>query len=140
MPARPIAPAALALTALLAGCGPGGALVDVPVSRAAPPPSVVAATKSMLRERLRDPESARFRRIRAWRSAAGDVILCGELNARNGFGGYVGYRSFYARWRGGRLARSYLDSGSASVAAFGCRMAEEEGRIRLLASEAPGSG
>jgi len=40
---------------------------------------------------LRDPDSAKFRDIRV----RGDNV-CGEINAKNGFGAYIGYRPFYA--------------------------------------------
>ncbi|WP_417283756.1 hypothetical protein [Comamonas sp.] len=45
---------------------------------------------------LNDPDSALFRNevIRGpWKAA--DSTLCGELNARNKMGGYVGYKKFY---------------------------------------------
>jgi hypothetical protein len=54
------------------------------------------AMKTALGEALNDPESARFRKIKAmWRDELG-IGVCGELNAKNGFGGYVGYRPFVA--------------------------------------------
>ena len=40
---------------------------------------------------LNDPESAQFRNL----ELAGDAV-CGEVNAKNGFGGYVGFQPFYA--------------------------------------------
>ncbi len=42
-------------------------------------------------ERLYDPESARFRDVQAVRYG-----YCGEVNARNRLGGYVGFRKFWA--------------------------------------------
>lgn len=44
-----------------------------------------------VRERLYDPESARFRGVRAVYAG-----YCGEVNAKNRLGGYVGYREFWA--------------------------------------------
>lgn len=40
---------------------------------------------------LRDPDSAKFRN-----GKLNGAYVCGEINATNGFGGYVGFRSFYA--------------------------------------------
>ena len=40
-------------------------------------------------EKLRDPDSAQFRSIRV-----GDGAACGEVNGKNGFGAYSGYRKF----------------------------------------------
>ncbi|MCR4158836.1 hypothetical protein NUK34_08220 [Kerstersia gyiorum] len=52
---------------------------------------------------LRDPDSAKFRDERfvgPW-MVTDDAILCGELNAKNGMGGYIGYGKFevYDRWK-----------------------------------------
>lgn len=42
-----------------------------------------------VRRMMKDPESAQFRNLEVKRGG-----LCGEVNARNGFGGYVGFREF----------------------------------------------
>lgn len=44
---------------------------------------------------LRDPSSAQFRNEKLVRNAAGSA-LCGYVNGRNAFGGYVGFRQFVA--------------------------------------------
>lgn len=41
---------------------------------------------------LKDPSSAQFQNLRLTSAGA----LCGEVNARNAFGGYVGFRGFVA--------------------------------------------
>ena len=51
-------------------------------------PAVMTA-QAKVREMLRDPESARFRNI----TRHGGVI-CGEVNSKNGFGGYAGFANF----------------------------------------------
>lgn len=48
-----------------------------------------------VRASLVDPESARFRAL-FFNEFNGSQYLCGEVNARNRMGGYVGYRRFYA--------------------------------------------
>lgn len=45
--------------------------------------------QQVVAEMMRDPEATRFRRVYVWNGA-----LCGELNAKNGMGGYVGYQNF----------------------------------------------
>lgn len=47
-------------------------------------------------EKLKDPESARFRNIRSVgpKDDLGEVI-CGEVNAKNEMGGYVGFQTFF---------------------------------------------
>lgn len=53
----------------------------------------VEHAKAVILENLRDPESARFRSIYQ-RSSTQIHNVCGQVNAKNGFGGYVGYRRF----------------------------------------------
>ena len=45
---------------------------------------------------LRDPESARFSSLRAYRQLGGQLVVCGYVNAKNGFGGYTGDEAFIA--------------------------------------------
>jgi hypothetical protein len=56
----------------------------------------MAVYQSAVADTLRDPESARFRHVRVVQDADGSDALCGELNAKNVYGGYVGYAPFYA--------------------------------------------
>lgn len=52
-----------------------------------------------VREQLNDPASATFRH-NPFRSGA--KFYCGRVNAKNRFGGYVGYRIFSVNVRGGK--------------------------------------
>ena len=45
---------------------------------------------------MRDPSSVQFRDLKVGRNTEGGDTLCGELNAKNGYGGYVGFDPFYA--------------------------------------------
>ena len=50
-----------------------------------------SAVKAFIVSTLKDPESARFRNVQVkWEA------VCGEVNAKNSYGGYVGFRRFYA--------------------------------------------
>lgn len=49
--------------------------------------------KRLVTDGLKDPGSAMFRAIRA----VGDDQVCGQVNAKNSFGGYVGYRWFWIK-------------------------------------------
>lgn len=40
-----------------------------------------------------DPDSALFRDVR--QSERHDFVICGEVNAKNRYGGYVGYKKFW---------------------------------------------
>lgn len=53
------------------------------------PPSVDDAAKKAVLAKLKDPDSAQFRNIRA-----ADGWVCGEVNAKNSYGGYTGYSGF----------------------------------------------
>jgi hypothetical protein len=58
----------------------------------------------------RDPESTKFRSMRAYRLSNGDRVFCGESNAKNGFGAYVGYSPFYIRMSGSEVDSMLIDS------------------------------
>jgi hypothetical protein len=51
----------------------------------------------MIQQSLRDSGSAQVRR--SYVRAVGDSmrVVCGEVNAKNGFGGYAGYERFVGR-------------------------------------------
>ena len=46
-----------------------------------------------LRDSMKDPGSVEFRNVRE-SIYQGDAYVCGEVNAKNGFGAYVGYKRF----------------------------------------------
>ena len=56
----------------------------------------VAQAKEVVTKNFKDPEGARFRNLAVYRSNTGSLALCGEVNAKNGFGAFVGYRAFLA--------------------------------------------
>ncbi|RWK85294.1 MAG: hypothetical protein EOR52_27700 [Mesorhizobium sp.] len=54
------------------------------------PPEILDAAVSTIIHKLRDPGSAQFQGLVMARSK----VLCGFVNAKNGFGGYVGFTPF----------------------------------------------
>lgn len=54
-----------------------------------------AETKRAVLMLLNDPRSAQFRRVGYTRFENGAAVICGEVNAKNGFGGYGDYLPFY---------------------------------------------
>lgn len=89
---------ALAVTVSIAGC-----MADIADSKPASlSRSQVANIKATVVRTFFDPESARFRNIRAAdvTLSSGEQIrrVCGEVNGKNRLGGYVGYQ-----WFGGQL-------------------------------------
>jgi hypothetical protein len=59
--------------------------------------------------KLRDPSSAQFRNVHLNKIDSNTV--CGEVNAKNAFGGYAGYMRFAAE-ADGQKWRIMLDDGS----------------------------
>lgn len=57
--------------------------------------SIVVAQR-LVRQRLKDADSARFANTLAVRLPSGSTIVCGHVNARNSFGGYAGDEPFIA--------------------------------------------
>jgi hypothetical protein len=51
----------------------------------------LAEAKAAVVKRLKDPDSARFSDLV---KTGGGYIVCGKVNAKNGFGGYTGAKSF----------------------------------------------
>jgi hypothetical protein len=55
----------------------------------------LAAAQGQVRNTLKDPDSAQFRNVRLLDFNPGRLV-CGEVNAKNGFGAYVGFTPFVA--------------------------------------------
>ncbi|WP_299440255.1 hypothetical protein [uncultured Rhodospira sp.] len=69
---------------------------------------MIAGAKTAVRQKLRDPDSAQFRNIRIVEHTAGKLV-CGEVNARNVFGGYVGFQLFASSGQSARILFTDLD-------------------------------
>ena len=50
----------------------------------------ITAIQDAVREELKDPESAKFRKLKATDGNS----FCGQVNAKNSYGGYTGFRTF----------------------------------------------
>lgn len=59
-----------------------------------------------LRGQMKDPGSAYYRNARYVVNRKGDSVgnisFCGEINARNSYGGFVGFRPFIVNWMQGK--------------------------------------
>lgn len=57
----------------------------------------VERIKSALTKTLKDPSSAQFKNMVAYGSPNSVIVtfLCGEVNAKNSYGGYIGFRRFF---------------------------------------------
>ncbi|MEJ8573457.1 hypothetical protein [Microbaculum marinum] len=87
--------AALAFAAAASSCAPPPSppspIQLSPVTLSA---KQVAIVQSDTRKRLKDPESARFGVFAAGADQNGQISVCGYLNAKNSFGGYIGEKPF----------------------------------------------
>lgn len=63
---------------------------------------VLGAAKRQLAESLKDPESAKFRDIR-FVMHSGGAMICGQVNGKNSYGGYVGYATFLSDSRSSEI-------------------------------------
>ena len=53
--------------------------------------------RAALSSKLNDPRSAEFENLRKSKTDAnGNYLICGEVNAKNQFGGYTGFKPFVA--------------------------------------------
>lgn len=57
--------------------------------------ATLKAGKDAVKSMLKDPESAQFTSVRMG-EFRGEKIVCGNVNAQNSFGGYVGVKPFAA--------------------------------------------
>ena len=55
----------------------------------------ITAAQDAAKKGLKDPDSAKFQNLRIADFDGGKVV-CGEINAKNSYGGYVGYKRFVA--------------------------------------------
>ncbi len=85
----------------------GSALVALPVAaQTGRYSSFVAKAKAVITEGMYDPEGAKFRKLTVHMDTVEKkLVLCGEINPRNGFGGHVGYRKFFADANGGGVTQ-----------------------------------
>lgn len=70
---------------------------------------LVSAAKDAVSAAMKDPQSVEFRNVRTVdlvTEAGTGLIVCGEFNAKNGFGGYSGFEKFAWHPDGKLLARS----------------------------------
>lgn len=77
------------------GGGGGGSTTD-PVDSSDATNAAIENAKAEISALMKEPESTTFRNISTYRIGSDDTV-CGEYNAKNSFGGYVGYKAFSYR-------------------------------------------
>lgn len=76
--------------------------------------SLIKASHTAVTDRLRDPGSAQFRSDYVFGGGNARTV-CGEFNAKNGFGGYFGFTPFIFDERTRRLTISSTDDEARDV-------------------------
>ncbi len=67
-----------------------------------------SAVRAGIRERLKDPDSAKFAAISAVKDDKGIVYVCGKVNAKNSYGGYTGMSPFFGMLMGGPKTKEFF--------------------------------
>lgn len=70
---------------------------------------------------LKDPDSAKFRDVRL-KAYFDGAVVCGQVNAKNSYGGYAGFKSFVAGIKGATLrdeSSRYATANAASNTGIG---------------------
>lgn len=105
------------LGAMLSACA---ATTPVAVQPASMSSQSASFAQAAVAQTLRDPYSAQFANLQQFQTSNGDTIVCGQVNARNGFGGYAGYFQFYTRFQGSQLKAIQVDTSQTYMARIGC--------------------
>ncbi len=66
---------------------------------------LIVLVQEVVAKRLKDPDSADFRNMKYYHNSKAKHVICGEVNAKNSFGGYIGFQPFMS---GGTLATTYF--------------------------------
>ena len=86
---------ACVISIFLSGCDGGRKRIEA---------DTVKEVKASISNQLKDPDAVRWRGVRSRTEKVGDhyrVSVCGEFNAKNGYGAYVGYVPF--NWYDGSM-------------------------------------
>jgi hypothetical protein len=75
--------------------------------------AAVARARQHVTSRLKDPASAQFQDVTY---DASSRVACGQVNAKNSFGGYTGFRQFWVQMPADEEAVVWIDSGKDRLA------------------------
>jgi hypothetical protein len=83
----------------------------------------IGSVQMAVKERLRDPDAARFDHLRAVTAKDGSLLVCGLVNVKNSSGGYTGFYPFMV----GKVAPTIATSEvSAMLVLAACRAVDIE--------------
>jgi hypothetical protein len=88
--------------------------------------ALIDAKRAVVTQQLKDPSSTQFRNEHLTNG-----VLCGELNSKNGFGAYVGYKRFVAQDGAYAQLEGYAPVGAETTTVDG-RIAELDDQIQFM--------
>ncbi len=97
----------------------GAAKSPAPPSDAADPwEALIKSGLTQFTDKFKDPSSVQFRSLRLYGGSGADepLAVCGEVNARNSYGGYIGFSRFFLEFQTG--ASLIEKDGAAALAAL----------------------
>ncbi|MBJ8481029.1 hypothetical protein I6M70_16850 [Acinetobacter pittii] len=79
-----------------------GLICAIGASAQAAESAFIVKAQNEVKQLMKDPDSTNFRNVREITNTLGEKVLCGQINSKNSYGGYVGFMPFsYAQ--NGRL-------------------------------------
>lgn len=78
-----------------------GITLGFAASAATPKPATsqqLEVIRTALQDKLKDADSAKFMNVRMLPAVEGMFNVCGKINAKNSYGAYVGYRTFFGEY------------------------------------------
>lgn len=74
--------------------------------------AMIMVARDAVKARLRDPSSAEFKNERIGHHEGKAVVVCGEVNSKNGFGGMGGFERFMSNGDEVTRLESEMEGGS----------------------------
>lgn len=88
--------------------------------KASPDAALIVRGQAEAKALLKDPDSAQFRNVHIGIDILGNKKVCGEINAKNAFGGYTGFTPFVFHGRAAILSGPPQDQLDYFSIAGGC--------------------
>lgn len=88
----------------------------------------INSARNVVKQQLNDPSSADFRNEKVYHGI-GDVIVCGEVNAKNGFGGYTGYTPYVVEGVNSFPSAKFSKESELEIK-ITCQLAEKNERVK----------
>lgn len=107
----------------LAGCANPNTM-QVTTKSVTPEPREVFYAKNIVAGKTANPNAAKFDDFRTLELSNGDRVYCGQMNAMDEVGGFVGYQPFYVRRSGSDVKSVHYTEKSASFATKKCAEAD----------------